>query len=169
MAEAATAKELSDEETTSQSLRHLRASGLAGASSGGYVMRTMHTWLAVMGFVGVLLITIPTDGHGGAAPAGQVGWASWYGKQHQGRKTASGERFSREQLTAAHRSLPLGTKVKVTNLRTGQHVVVRVNDRGPYGGGKHRLIDLSEAAAKRIGLMPRGMERVQIVVVENAA
>jgi peptidoglycan lytic transglycosylase len=132
-------------------------------------MRTMHTWLAVMGFVGVLLITIPTDGNGGVAQAGQVGLASWYGKQHQGRKTASGERFSREQLTAAHRSLPLGTKVKVTNLRTGQHVVVRVNDRGPYGGGKHRLIDLSEAAARRIGLMPRGTERVQVVVVQDAA
>jgi rare lipoprotein A len=132
-------------------------------------MRMMHTWLAVMGFVGILLITIPIDGHGGTAPTGQVGWASWYGKQHQGRKTASGERFSREQLTAAHRSLPLGTKVKVTNLRTGQHVVVRINDRGPYGSGKHRLIDLSEAAARRIGLMPRGMERVQIVVVEDAA
>jgi rare lipoprotein A len=132
-------------------------------------MRMMHRWLAVMGLFGVLLITIPSDGHGGAAPAGQVGWASWYGKQHQGRKTASGERFSREQLTAAHRSLPLGTKVKVTNLRTGQHVVVRINDRGPYGGSKRRLIDLSEAAARRVGLMSHGMERVQIVVVEDAA
>ena len=132
-------------------------------------MRTMHTWLAVVGLFGVLLTTIPVDGHGEAAPPGQVGLASWYGKHHEGRKTASGERFSREQLTAAHRSLPLGTKVKVTNLRTGQHVVVRINDRGPYGGGKHRLIDLSEAAAKRIGLTQRGMERVQIVMVENAA
>ena len=132
-------------------------------------MRTVHAWLAVVGLLGVLLTTIPTNGRGEAAATGQVGWASWYGKQHQGRKTASGERFSREQLTAAHRSLPLGTKVKVTNLRTGQHVVVRINDRGPYGGGKHRLIDLSEAAAKRIGLTQRGMERVQIVMVENAA
>ena len=73
------------------------------------------------------------------------------------------------QLTAAHRSLPLGTKVKVTNLRTKQHVVVKINDRGPYGGGKGRIIDLSEAAAKRVGLLARGTERVQVVVVENAS
>jgi rare lipoprotein A len=72
-------------------------------------------------------------------------------------------------LTAAHRSLPLGTKVKVTNLRTGQHVVVRINDRGPHGGGKRRIIDLSEAAAKHVGLLARGMERVQVVVVGNAS
>jgi len=95
--------------------------------------------------------------------------ASWYGKLHQGRKTASGERFARGQLTAAHRSFPLGTKVKVTNLRTKQHVVVKINDRGPYGGGKGQIIDLSEAAAQRIGLRGRGTERVQVVVVENAS
>jgi len=95
--------------------------------------------------------------------------ASWYGKHQQGRKTASGERFSRGQLTAAHRSLPLGTKVKVTNLRTKQHVVVKINDRGPYGGGKRRIIDLSEAAAKRVGLLEHGTERVEVVVVEKAS
>ena len=72
-------------------------------------------------------------------------------------------------MTAAHRSLPLGTRVQVTNLRTRQRVVVRINDRGPHGGGKRRIIDLSEAAAKRIGLKPRGIERVQVIVVENAA
>jgi rare lipoprotein A len=99
----------------------------------------------------------------------QVGLASWYGKPHQGRKTASGERFARGKLTAAHRSLPLGTKVKVTNLRTKQHVVVKINDRGPYGGRNGRIIDLSEAAAQRIGVRERGTERVQIVVVENAS
>jgi rare lipoprotein A len=98
-----------------------------------------------------------------------VGLASWYGKHHQGRKTASGERFSRGQLTAAHRSLPLGTKVKVTNLRTKQQVVVKITDRGPYGAGKRRIIDLSEAAAKRVGLLEHGTERVEVVVVENAS
>jgi rare lipoprotein A len=133
---------------------------------GGHVMRT---WLAVLGLFGVLLITIPDVTYGGSSQAGQVGWASWYGKRHEGRKTASGERFSRGQLTAAHRSLPLGTRVQVTNLRTGQRVVVRITDRGPHGGGKRRIIDLSEAAAKRIGLTPRGIERVQVTVVENAA
>ena len=89
--------------------------------------------------------------------------ASW------GRITASGEPFTRGQLTAAHRSLPLGTKVKVTNLRTKQHVVVKINDRGPYGGGKSRVIDLSEAAAKRIGIRERGTEWVQVIVIENAS
>jgi rare lipoprotein A len=98
-----------------------------------------------------------------------VGFASWYGKQHQGRKTASGERFSRRSFTAAHRSLPLGTKVKVTNLRTKQQVVVKITDRGPYGGGMHRIIDLSEAAATRVGLLERGIERVEVVVVGNAS
>jgi rare lipoprotein A len=129
----------------------------------------MRTWLAVFGLFSVLLTTVPDVAYGGSSRAGQVGWASWYGKHHEGRQTASGERFSRGQLTAAHRSLPLGTKVQVTNLQTGQHVVVRINDRGPRGGGKRRIIDLSEAAAKRVGVLARGSARVQVVVVENAS
>jgi rare lipoprotein A len=129
----------------------------------------MRTLLAVLGLCGLLLMPLPDVADGGPSKTRQVGLASWYGKHHQGRKTASGERFSRGQLTAAHRSLPLGTKVKVTNLRTKQHVVVKINDRGPYGGGKRRIIDLSEAAAKRVGLLERGTERVEVVVVENAS
>ena len=125
-------------------------------------MNAMRTVMAVVGCIAVLLIISPGEGGGGASQAGQVGWASWYGKPHQGRKTASGERFSPSQLTAAHRSLPLGTQVKVTNLQTGQHVVVKINDRGPYGSGKRRIIDLSEAAAKRVGLLARGTARVQV-------
>ena len=132
-------------------------------------MRTLRTWLVVVGLFGVWLTTSPGEVCGGSSQAGQVGWASWYGQQHEGRKTASGERFSRSKLTAAHRSLPLGTKVKVTNLRTGQHVVVKINDRGPHGQGKRRIIDLSEAAAKRIGVVPRGVELVRVVVVEEAS
>src|SRR6266508_2188162 len=105
----------------------------------------------------------------GAFPrqSSKTGRTDWPINPSEGWKTASGERFSRGQLTAAHRSLPLGTKVKVTNLRTGQHVVVRINDRGPHGGGKRPIIDLSEAAAKRVGLLARGTERVQVVMVEN--
>ena len=129
----------------------------------------MRRLLAIVGLLGIFLTPIPEAAFGGRAQAGQVGLASWYGRSHQGHKTASGERFSREQLTAAHRSLPLGTKVKVTNLRTKQQVVVKINDRGPYGGGKGRIIDLSEAAAKRVGIRERGTERVQVVVVENAS
>ena len=129
----------------------------------------MRRLLVIVGLLGIFLTPLPEAAFGGRSQAGQVGIASWYGKLHQGKKTASGERFSREKLTAAHRSLPLGTKVKVTNLRTKQHVVVKINDRGPYGGGKGRIIDLSEAAAKRIGLRERGTERVQVAVIENAS
>jgi rare lipoprotein A len=136
---------------------------------GGHAVNAMNTMMAIVGCVGVLLISSPGEGRGGASQAGQVGWASWYGQAHEGRKTASGERFARSQLTAAHRSLPLGTKVRVTNLRTGQQVLVIINDRGPHGGGKRRIIDLSEAAAKRVGLLAQGTARVQVVVVEHAS
>jgi peptidoglycan lytic transglycosylase len=129
----------------------------------------MRRLLALVGLLGIFLTPLPEAAFGGRPQAGQVGLASWYGAPQQGRKTASGERFSRGELTAAHRSLPLGTKVKVTNLRTKQQVVVKINDRGPYGGGKGRIIDLSEAAAKRVGIRERGTERVQVVVVENAS
>jgi rare lipoprotein A len=129
----------------------------------------MRTLLAVLGLCGLLLMPLPDVADGGPSKTRQVGLASWYGKHHQGRKTASGERFSLGQLTAAHRSLPLGTKVRVTNLRTQQQVVVTINDRGPYGAGKRRIIDLSEAAAKRVGLLEHGTERVEVVVVENAS
>jgi peptidoglycan lytic transglycosylase len=125
--------------------------------------------LAIVGLLGICLTPIPEAACGGRAQAGQVGFASWYGPSHQGHQTASGGRFSRGQLTAAYRSLPLGTQVKVTNLRTTQQVVVTINDRGPYGGGKGRIIDLSEAAAKRVGVLGRGTERVEVVVVGAAS
>jgi rare lipoprotein A len=129
----------------------------------------MRTLLAVLGLCGLLLMPLSDVADGGPSKARQVGLASWYGTHHQGRQTASGERFSRGQLTAAHRSLPLGTKVQVTNLRTKQHVVVKITDRGPYGAGKCRIIDLSEAAAKRVGLLEHGTEWVEVVVVKNAS
>ncbi|MFN0265347.1 septal ring lytic transglycosylase RlpA family protein [Tepidamorphus sp. 3E244] len=91
------------------------------------------------------------------------GVASWYGKAHHGRKTASGERFNMNAMTAAHKSLPFGTKVKVTNKRSGRSVVVRINDRGPYAGG--RIIDLSRAAAQRLGLMQSGTAPVSVTIV----
>ena len=97
---------------------------------------------------------------------GQVGLASWYGKGFQGRETASGERFSVMELTAAHRNLPLGTKVLVTNLATAELVEVKINDRGP--SMKRRIIDLSRAAAASIGLLQRGIGRVRVVVSEGA-
>ena len=80
----------------------------------------------------------------------QRGAASWYGPGFHGRKTANGERFNANAMTAAHRSLPFGTRLKVTNERTGRSVVVRINDRGPYAHG--RVIDLSKASAQAIGI-----------------
>jgi rare lipoprotein A len=93
----------------------------------------------------------------------QIGMASWYGKQFHGRATASGEDFNMFEFTAAHRQLPLGTYVKVTNLRNGKWIVVRVNDRGPFVEG--RIMDLSYSAARMIGFQ-NGIERVRLDVVE---
>src|SRR6185312_1900475 len=80
----------------------------------------------------------------------QSGRASWYGPGFQGKRTANGERFNARALTAAHKSLPFGSRVRVTNTRAGRSVVVRINDRGPYAHG--RVIDLSSAAAQAVGL-----------------
>jgi rare lipoprotein A len=98
----------------------------------------------------------------------QVGMASWYGNRFHGRETASGERFSMMQLTAAHRNLPLGTKVIVTNLATNEAVEVKINDRGPFSEPRRRIIDLSRAAADTIGLLNRGVGQVRVIVSEEA-
>ena len=93
----------------------------------------------------------------------ETGQASWYGKAHHGEPTASGERFDMHALTAAHRTLPFGTIVRVTELRSGRSVNVRINDRGPFRRG--RIIDLSYAAAKKLGIDARGTARVEITVI----
>ncbi len=90
----------------------------------------------------------------------QTGVASWYGEHWQGRTTASGKPFDERKLTAAHRTLPLNTRVRVTNLKTGQSVEVTITDRGPYADG--RVIDLSKAAAKKLGMMKEGLVPVRI-------
>ena len=95
---------------------------------------------------------------GAEAKSIQSGGASWYGPGFHGKKTASGERFNTHALTAAHRSLPFGSRVRVTNARTGRSVVVRINDRGPFAGG--RVIDLSKAAAQAVGIS--GVGRVKL-------
>jgi rare lipoprotein A len=89
-----------------------------------------------------------------------VGVASWYGPRHQGHPTASGEPFDMRALTAAHRTLPLGTRVRVTSLENGRSVVVRLTDRGPYVPG--RLIDLSYAAGRALGMVGQGLARVRV-------
>jgi rare lipoprotein A len=91
------------------------------------------------------------------------GTASWYGAQHHGRRTASGERFDKNGMTAAHRSLPFGTKVRVTNRRNGSSVVVRINDRGPFTRG--RIIDVSRSAAQALGMVKSGTAPVVVEVV----
>jgi len=96
----------------------------------------------------------------------QVGFATWYGAALAGHRTASGERFDPSQMTAAHRTLPLGTWVEVRRVDTGDRVRVRINDRGPFGHAD-RIIDLSRAAAKKLGILKLGMARVEVRVVRG--
>ncbi len=93
------------------------------------------------------------------------GVAGWYGKEHQGKKTASGERFNMYAYTAAHRQLPFGTRVRVTNLRNGRHTVVRINDRGPFVRG--RVIDLSYIVARDLGMLETGLEEVRMEILRD--
>lgn len=93
----------------------------------------------------------------------QTGIASWYGRQHHGKQTASGEAYDMNALTAAHRTLPLGTRVRVTNLDNGRSVDVRISDRGPFAG--RRVIDLSYAAAQRLGAVGAGTFRVGLKTI----
>ncbi len=103
--------------------------------------------------------------HVAKASKKMVGIASFYATNFNGRRTASGEKFNNNAMTAAHKSLPFGSKVQVTNVRNGKSVVVRINDRGPYVRG--RIIDLSKAAAKKIGIGHAGTVRVKLEVVKN--
>lgn len=93
----------------------------------------------------------------------ETGVASWYGPNFNGRRTSNGEIYDKERLSAAHRTIPFGTYLLVKNLDNGSSVVVRVNDRGPFA--KNRVIDLSEAAARIIGMIPTGTARVSLTVV----
>lgn len=114
--------------------------------------------LAALVVPGICFADGPHKTHPGSV---QIGDASWYGKHHQGKRTASGEQFDPRMLTAAHPTLPLGSQVRVTNLRNGRSVDVTVNDRGPFG--KHRrVIDVSQAAAEQIGLKGKGVAKVKV-------
>ena len=102
----------------------------------------------------------------GQSAAASDGLASWYGPNFAGRQTANGEIFDPSQLTAAHKTLPFGTQVRVTNLNNGRSVVVRINDRGPFKPG--RVIDLSRAAAERIGMIGSGTAPVSLELLNDA-
>jgi rare lipoprotein A len=99
------------------------------------------------------------------AKLSQTGEASWYGTQHQGKRTASGEIFDQRLFTAAHRTLPFGSKIKVTNLANGKSVEVKVNDRGPFA--EDLIIDLSEAAAKALGFLQSGKATVRLELLSD--
>lgn len=112
----------------------------------------------------VLALTLPF----GAAQATvtiQEGLVSWYGEQFHARPTASGELFDAAAMTMAHPTLPFGTRVRVTNLRNGRTVVLRVNDRGPFIGS--RIADLSQAAAAYLGVLRRGIAHVRLEVLPD--
>lgn len=96
----------------------------------------------------------------------QIGHASWYGKRFQGKRTASGENYDIYKYTAAHRSLPFGTRLLVRNLENGKEITVKVNDRGPYL--KSRIVDLSYAAAAKLGFIDKGITKVGIIIVDSA-
>ncbi|GAB3203033.1 rare lipoprotein A [Pontibacter aydingkolensis] len=123
-------------------------------------------------FILALLIISTSSCASSSASFGQRGYteegkASYYSRKLQGRKMANGEPYRRGKLTAAHKTLPFGTKVKVTNLQNNQTVKVKITDRGPYAKG--RIVDLSEAAAKKIGSVKAGVVPVKMKVIKPAA
>jgi rare lipoprotein A len=103
-----------------------------------------------------------------SAPVVQLGLASWYGPGFHGKETASGEIFDQREMVAAHRTLPLGSVIQVTNLENGRRLIVRVIDRGPYGRNYRRgtILDVSRGAAGRLGFIRDGIVRVRIRVLE---
>ena len=111
--------------------------------------------------------TAPALNTPGGAPAAQTGEASWYGPDFHGKTTANGERYNMLLLTAAHRFLPFGTLVKVTNLSNGKTATVRINDRGPFLKG--RILDLSYVAARALGAHTPGVIRVRLEVIGKAS
>ncbi len=130
----------------------------------------LRRFLYLSAFVSSLLLlascagTAPSHGKRGYTEEGK---ASYYSRKLQGRKMANGEPYKRHKLTAAHRTLPLGTKIKVTNLQTNKTIKVKITDRGPYSKG--RIVDLSEAAARRLGYIKAGVVPVKVKVIKPAA
>lgn len=95
----------------------------------------------------------------------RTGYASWYGPGFHGRLAADGSRFNQNQLTAAHRTLPFGSKVRVTCTSTGKSTVVKITDRGPFHG--NRVMDLSKAAAKEIGMLDKGVSKIKYEILKD--
>lgn len=151
---------------------HLRGGSAPHAAAAPRVVARCRGWLGfALGLVLALVVAacgaaqkpapVPT---GPERPGMLRGYATFYGDEQQGGPTASGERFDKRQMTAAHRTLRLGTRVRVTNLKNGRSVVVRINDRGPYGN-RGRIIDLSEAAARRLDMIEAGVVPVTVEIL----
>ncbi len=124
----------------------------------------IHLLFALLLFTGIGCA--PTNPNVGQRGYTEEGKASYYSNKLHGRKMANGDKYSRHKLTAAHRTLPFGTKVKVTNLETNRSVKVKITDRGPFVKG--RVVDLSEAAAKRLDYISAGIVPVRVKVVKPA-
>ena len=130
--------------------------------------------LFIIAFVVFLGAFVPLVGTAQSSPASMgastepiKGICVYYNDKFQGHVTASGEKYDKGALTAAHRTLPFGTMVKVTNLENNKSVVVRVNDRGPHGGSKAKIIEITSRAAKEIDMIKKGKVQCQIEVVES--
>jgi rare lipoprotein A len=151
----------------------------AAAASSRVVARgralRVRLWLLIALALAVALVLAACGGAPARKPPGkrtgmaepgavQRGMATFYGKEQHGGPTASGERFNMHKMTAAHRTLPFGTRVRVTNTRNGRSVEVRINDRGPYAG-RGRIIDVSEAAARRLDMIEAGVVPVTVEVL----
>jgi rare lipoprotein A len=135
--------------------------GLVGNEEVGSMRKTLITVAMLASLIPFASSTLAS----GAPGHVQKGMASFYHDSLHGRKTASGQRYNRNGLSAAHKTLPLGTKIKVTDTRTGRSIVVKVNDRGPFVRG--RIIDLSRAAANQLGIVKRGVARVEVKVLSK--
>lgn len=117
------------------------------------------------GVLGTLALFSVTSAAMGDTGFMQKGTASYYADRFHGKKTASGEPYQKEALTAAHKTLPLGTKARITNLKNGKSVVVKVNDRGPHTKG--HIVDLSWRAARELGMIRAGLAQVRVEAVDS--
>ncbi len=126
-----------------------------------FFMKRLLSTCALLSLLAGCASTDTIDPHG----YDKTGVASYYGAKHQGKRTASGERFNKNSLTAAHRQLPFGTRVKVTNLNNDKSCVVRINDRGPHTRG--RLIDVSHEAAEQLGMLRSGTAKVRVQALDD--
>jgi rare lipoprotein A len=131
----------------------------SGSARGSYLLGSLAAVIAVV-------LVLGQTAESSTPPRVQVGLASWYGPGFHGEETASGEIFDQREMVAAHRTLPLGSVIRVTNLENGRRVTLRVIDRGPYGRNFRRgtILDVSRGAARRLGILRDGIVKVRIEV-----